>query len=275
MEALILGLLSETSVHPGSGRSLGALDLPVAREAATDYPVVVGSSLKGAVREKAEKAGLEGSEHIFGSQERAGDLIFSDARLLLLPVRSLDRAYRWVTSPHLLERFKRDMLRAGLNPAFEIPRPKIGEAHGEGDASESVFLEERSFKISGNVKQDVIEAVGQLIRHEDTKKRLQEQVLVLADDDFTWFARYGLQVQARNVLEDETKKSKNLWYEESLPPDTLMYSLVAARRGGGLSALKDRLFADADPYLQLGGNETVGHGWFSVNIVANGRGAAK
>ena len=31
---------------------MGVVDLPVAREAATDYPVLVGSSLKGALRDK-------------------------------------------------------------------------------------------------------------------------------------------------------------------------------------------------------------------------------
>ena len=49
--------------------------------------------------------------------------------------------------------------------------------------------------------------------------------MVLNDDDFTWFARFGLSIQARNVLEDGTKQSQNLWYEETLPPDTLLYAL--------------------------------------------------
>jgi CRISPR/Cas system CMR subunit Cmr4 (Cas7 group RAMP superfamily) len=42
----MLGLLAETPVHPGAGRSLGVVDLPVAREEATSYPVIVGSSLR-------------------------------------------------------------------------------------------------------------------------------------------------------------------------------------------------------------------------------------
>ena len=47
MKTLLYGLLAETSIHPGAGQSSGFVDLPVAREAATDYPVIVGSSLKG------------------------------------------------------------------------------------------------------------------------------------------------------------------------------------------------------------------------------------
>ena len=44
MNAAMLGLLAETPIHPGAGRGMGVVDLPVAREAATDYPVLVGSS---------------------------------------------------------------------------------------------------------------------------------------------------------------------------------------------------------------------------------------
>ncbi len=49
MKTLLYGMLAETSIHPGAGQSSGFVDLPVAREAATDYPVIVGSSLKGAL----------------------------------------------------------------------------------------------------------------------------------------------------------------------------------------------------------------------------------
>ena len=95
MNTAMLGLLAETPVHPGAGSGMGVVDLPVAREASTDYPVLVGSSLKGALRDKAE--GAVAAEAIeadvvqdrFGSPEHAGDLLVSDGRLLLLPVRSL------------------------------------------------------------------------------------------------------------------------------------------------------------------------------------------
>ena len=42
MKMAMLGLLAETPIHPGAGRSMGVVDLPVAREAATDYPRVGG-----------------------------------------------------------------------------------------------------------------------------------------------------------------------------------------------------------------------------------------
>jgi CRISPR-associated protein Cmr4 len=37
MKTQILGMLAETFIHPGTGQSVGAIDVPVAREAATSY----------------------------------------------------------------------------------------------------------------------------------------------------------------------------------------------------------------------------------------------
>ena len=59
MKTEILGLLAETSIHSGSGQDAGFVDLPVAREAATDYPVIVGSSFKGALLDRAREEKLE------------------------------------------------------------------------------------------------------------------------------------------------------------------------------------------------------------------------
>ena len=93
--------------------------------------------------------------------------------------------------------------------------------------------------------------------HHETRERLPAQIAVLANDDFAWFARYGLAIQARNVLDDGTKQSRNLWYEETLPPDAVLYAIVMGRGDDALGA-PDSLFPERDPYLQAGGNETVG-----------------
>ncbi|MEW6636479.1 MAG: type III-B CRISPR module RAMP protein Cmr4 [Actinomycetota bacterium] len=259
MNAMIVGMLAETFVHPGTGQNVGAIDLPVAREAATDYPLIAGSSLKGALLDDYRQHDAEGAERIFGKQDNAGDLLVSDARLLLLPVRSLSSAYRWVTCPHLLERFGRDLRRSGENTSFNIPPVASKQALSRGEGK--LFLEERSFTISGEVPEGVATALGSLIPHNETRDRLEEQLTVLSDDDFSWFARYGLAVQARNVL-NNNKTSKNLWYEETLPPDTLMYAVLGERNGknGTLDGVKEKIGA----YVQVGGNETVGQGWFAL-----------
>lgn len=262
MIAAMLGLLAETPVHPGSGRGLGVVDLPVAREGATGYPVIVGSSLKGALRTKSESTS-DDADLRFGERDRAGDLLVSDARLLLLPVRSLTSSYRWATCPHLIERYGRDLTRAGLSPRPTVPAVERGAVLAAGE--DYLYLEERQFSVSSS-PDGLSDAIGPVILHEDTRQRLESQIVVLHDDDFAWFARYGLAVQARNVLADDgSKQSQNLWYEETLPPDTVMYSLVMGRNEDAVAAL-DTLFPEQDPYLQAGGNETVGQGWFAVNV---------
>lgn len=286
MNALILGMLAETFIHPGSGQTVGAVDLPVAREAATGYPFISGSSLKGALKEAAciafgvtdtedqrkNKVRDERINRLFGHQENAGDLLVGDARLALLPVRSLARSYRWLTCPHLLERFNRDTRRAGLaDPLFDVPdMPEKGMALAADPPSTPLFLEERNFIVTAAPEPAVAAALSRLIADGEARKRLGRQLTILHDDDFEWFASYGLAVQARNQLND-LKTSQNLWYEETLPPDTVMYALLAERGKGALEVFPKEL-----RYLQAGGNETVGQGWFAVSRLAApaGKGAA-
>jgi CRISPR-associated protein Cmr4 len=103
-----------------------------------------------------------------------------------------------------------------------------------------------------------------LMPHRPAKDRIDRQLVILHDDDFKWFASYGLPVAARNNLNERTKVSEKLWYEETLPQDTLMYMLLMERFDNSIiklrGMLKDR------PYLQVGGNETVGQGWFALKI---------
>lgn len=265
----LVGLLAETSLHVGAGRTVGAIDLPFAREAATDVPFVPGSGLKGALRDawRQHVGDHEAEQRLFGQHDDAGALLIGDARLLLLPVRSLTSSFRWLTCPLLLERLARDAARANTNVRVQVPAAPTGEhaalAHGEGP----LHLEERTLSIEAPVPEDVITAVSQLVAHEKTRERLPTQLAIVGDDEFTWFARYALDVRARNVLDPETKTSQNLWYEETLPPDALLYALITERPGrssqGALDDLRS-LFGEA-PYLQVGGNETVGQGWLAVH----------
>lgn len=269
MRTLMMGLLAETPLHPGAGQSLGAIDLPVARESTTGYPVIVGSSLKGALKDKAEQAGLSGEEvdAFFGKQVNAGAAAITDARLLLLPVRSLNGHFRWVACPYLLERLKRDALLAGFSVDFEISPVQRGEAIA-ADSPGTLFLEELSFKAIPNDQAiaQIANGLAPLVKHPATIARLVNQLVIIHDDDFSHFASYGLQVSAHNQLNRETKTSENLWYSEEIPTDSLLYALVIARSGleERLGWIK-RLF-EARPYLQVGGDETIGRGWCAISI---------
>jgi CRISPR-associated protein Cmr4 len=273
MKWTILGLLAETPIHPGSGRSTGFVDLPVAREAATDYPVIVGSSVKGALLDLARASGTDEVKaelrNIFGEPERAGALLVSDARLVLLPVRSLTSQYKWVTCPHLIERLVRDNARAGEKESA-TPVPSVESGKYLGPAEGELFLEERQFAHGRAVPHELFVLLKSLIAHASTAERLEQQLVVLHDGDFAWFARYGLSVNARNVLDKDKKTSQNLWYEETIPPDSLFCSLLAERSDNGALASVRGLFK-GKPYIQMGGNETVGQGWFAVKLAEGGQ----
>lgn len=269
MKSIVLGLLAETSIHPGAGRSLGVVDLPVSREAPTGYPVIVGSSLKGSLRDAMERR-LDDQDHpsireVFGHPEHGGNVLVSDARLLLLPVRSLARAFRWVTCPQLIERYGRDRRRAGQ--AGLPPIPTVGKGTALAYGPPHLFLEERLFEVVGEPDPSLVDQLKPLIAAESVGDRLGERLVVLNDEDFAWFCHFGLPVQARNKL-DNDKRSENLWYEETLPPDTVMYTLLLSGKPEALEAVENLVAENG--YLQVGGNATVGQGWFAVTVVRGG-----
>jgi CRISPR-associated protein Cmr4 len=272
----IVSLLAETHIHVGIGQSNGVLDLPIARERTTHYPFIPGSGVKGAFRVwSEERAGL-GSKvtRLFGpgtedgSDLHAGQLLCSDARLLLLPVRCLTDAYKWVTCPALLSRFKRDCARASVT-CGDIPIPAVaeGQYYGPNNKDTWLGLEEREFEYAGDtsgIHPFIAKIVGT-----DLEGFVAQRLVVLSDTDFTWFAQYALPVMARNALdENKTVKRGALWHEESLAPDTIMYVLLAERQNNGKSpgAVADTIAAITDkaPYIQMGGNETIGQGWFKM-----------
>ncbi len=270
MKSAILGLLAETALHPGVGSECGVIDLPVAREVVTGYPVLFGSSMKGCLRDKAEQAWGSTTTlvaEVFGAQDQAGGIGITDARLLLLPVRSLQSHYKWLTCPYILERLQRDAALAGT----DIILPEIDLQPGEVWSSkvEQLFLEELSFTTSEKqqIIQEVAAVLKPLISHDSARDRLEKQLVICSDEDFAYFTGCALQLQAHNCLDSETKTAVGgaLWYAEYIPSDTLFYCLLLARSG------KEDLLADCKTlfanncYIQVGGSETTGCGWCAVS----------
>lgn len=310
----LLGLFTETSLHAGAGQALGVIDLPIQREAHTAWPCVFGSAVKGALRARSKTAALQDIDLIFGPEldkageriEFAGALAVGDARLLLLPVRSLTTHFRWVTCPAALQRFKRDVERMGLKASFATPHPNPLPA-GEGVKSEAwlevpsvapdaalviegngqVFLEEYRFREDSSQAVALGKIASALARlmPDGLAEALKRQLAIVADDHFRHLAEQATPVNAHVRLDDKKTVARGaLWYEETLPPETLLYvglNAVNARKPGSelaadavMTRLRETLFG-AHPYLQLGGNETVGMGWCRVALLPSpsGRGA--
>lgn len=291
-QSALLFLTTETPLHAGAGQSVAGIDLPIQREKHTDWPCVYGSAVKGALRAHAELRcqsdkntliELFGPDHGAAAGERdsshAGALLIGDATLLALPVRSLQSAFKWVTCAQAIERFTRTAQRLGLNN--ELPTPptaKDMEAYGAGD--EKLFLEE--FRLTQK-KHDSIAKLGASIAALSggalNASIVEQRLVVVSDDVFSFLVRNATAVNAHIAIDAQTKTVKKgaLWYEETLPPETLLYVPVTAtasrRKGSEMHASQtlnafSALLPTGKNWLQLGGNETTGMGWCSVGVNA-------
>lgn len=285
----ILGLYAETSLHAGSGQNLGVIDLPIQREAHTGWPCVYGSALKGPLRTLADKASWV--NEVFGPEQKqvgdnphdfhAGALSVGDARLLLLPVRSLTSHFKWVTCPAILERMKADYRRLGKPLNFsEI---KVGKDSAlvpeKAEQQDRLFLEELRFNLQGENLDNVISAVTQLMGEGTMANNLRKQLVIVHNDIFNHLSQYATPVVPHISIDSETKTTTGgaLWYEESLPPDTLLYSALVMQKGRKLDEKNNITSAEAlmkkfsdlveeKKYLQVGGNETTGMGWCRMSL---------
>jgi CRISPR-associated protein Cmr4 len=299
----------ETPLHAGSGRGLGAVDLPIQRERITGYPIIQASSVKGRLRAEVRAANgwkddTPEIEALFGKAGDAGDnfagaIAPGDARILLFPVRSLAGVFAWTTCLHVLQRFARDCALAGMTlPALDsLSSPSPGHALiGKSSALKAgsvVVLEEFSYQ---PVDHDEVGALGEwLAQHalpDNYKKywrsELPKKLVILPDDDFRDFALYATEVQTHVRLNPDTKTVQTgaLWTTESLPTDTLLYAPLMAMKPR--QPAKDDQQAKDDQrmtvdhvlktvetaldgkHVQFGGDETTGQGWVVVKFAFAG-----
>ena len=204
----------------------------------------------------------------------------TDARILAFPVRSLRGVFAWVTCPMVLERFSRDLSLAGLTgwtgPVPEVKHETMLCAEGSPvlmEGSQAV-LEEFEFTRTGEAPTVLEWLAGNAAVDDDARGRLAKHLVVLHDDDFTHFVQYATEVTARIGLDHvkRTVKDGALFYQEFLPPETLMYVLVLAqdsrRPQSGFSAGEMMaVFRRALPgTLQIGAGETIGKGLCRVRL---------
>ncbi|MGC8898787.1 MAG: type III-B CRISPR module RAMP protein Cmr4 [Bacteroidota bacterium] len=304
-QSSVVFLYAETSVHLGGGASLGAIDLAIQRERYTDFPVGASSGIKGAVRDWFEDFGksrnVKADDHwgekitlTFGPEndsasEHAGAASFTDARILLFPVKSLKGVFAWITCPLVLERFKRDLTVAGVKTDWTVPavdqHKVLGTNENQNKTNEGrVVLEEFTFTFESH---DSVSPIAEWLKtnampngdeYKFWKDNLHTHLLLVSDDDFKDFVKHSTEVQARvklNKQKTTTGKDGNLFYQENLPSDSLMYSLVFAQpvlgdkvNGWGLEEEVMGFVKKLDAKrIQIGGNESTGKGIMCVRFL--------
>ncbi len=310
-ENRVLTLHALTFMHPGTGQTTGVVDLPVQREVHSGFPMIASSGLKGSLRDKAERQWGKNAKvnTIFGSEDPklSGALGVTDARILAFPVRSLQQVFVWVTCPMVLKRLKRDLDLAGVTLSNVNLAGAAGHAINDGQAfvpgntlTNPLLLEELRFTVTNNDAHAESAAKAIAALTSSGAGFDSSRLALISNDDFTYLVKNATQVSARIALNERkttTGGEGNLWYEETLPPETILYALIFSNKprrvesdkessggraesgGGGQgngAEIKDAagvakavsdLFPEGDPYLQVGGNETVGQGWCCTRIV--------
>ena len=247
-QAKPLFLIVETPLHAGSGSDLGIIDLPIQREKHTGYPKIEASGLKGSIREIFDSSpGVNSSEIelVFGPERgdlHAGALGFTDARLLLFPVKSVKGVFAWVTCPSVLKRFQDDLSICQLSICqpeihFVDPLPEkntVTNNSGLRVKDDKIVLEEYTFTVKSC---DNCDAVAKWIaknvlppdpNYNYWREKVEQDIVVLSDDDFRDFVTLSTEVIARTKIDSEkgTVARGALWYEEYLPTDSILYSLA-------------------------------------------------
>jgi CRISPR-associated protein Cmr4 len=262
-------------LHAGTGQGVGVIDLPVAREKATNLPFLPGSTLKGTLRDECGDDALR--DRIFGkggdSTGSSGSAIFTDQRLLCLPVRSLFGTFAWVTSPYILERFKRDCENVDVELNLAVPKVEnenclVASNSPLKNDGGKVILEDLDLTVENKDVSEWADWLGKKIfpENEAWQRFFRERFCVVSDDVMNFLSETATEVKARNVLSDN-KTSDNLWHEEALPAETILSGILATVQ---VNAKAEEVFSTVKGLcrkpLQLGGNMTVGRGLCRVII---------
>lgn len=274
MQTHLIFVHALSPIHAGTGQSIDVIDLPIAREKATNLPYIPGSSIKGVIRD-VFNAEHDQKDRIFGSEQQAGDALFADQRLLLLPIRSLYGTFAWVTSPYVLSRFAREAQTSKLRPP-EIKRSELALISQNSVLSyqEKVYLEDLDLEATAGADAWAGWLAKQLFPdNTDWQTILQERLCIVPDEIFNFLVTTATEITARIRLEDETKvvKKGHLWYEEALPAETILAGIVAINDQKGEkneAAVKEAIKQVADlKLIQFGGNATVGRGLCQLTFV--------
>ncbi len=278
MAGRILWVLALTSLHPGVGRSEEAyVDLPVQRDE-FGLPAIWASSLKGAVRAKAEGGLFNNSicvdvsraedcakvKAAFGpkpedASEHSAAVSFLDAKLFAIPARSLKGVWLYVTSPLLFgfAKLYAEALGEGLNLP-QLPPVAPGEvalsdkSYAVGDYA---VINEIRLRVSSQqaprLDLDPFKKVSQILG-------AQPGFAVVSDEDLPRIVRRSLMVQYRVRLKQETKTVEvGPWSEEYIPPFTVFVAGIHCN-GRARTSVKVRIpskdpakkFEDVEKSLQ-------------------------
>jgi CRISPR-associated protein Cmr4 len=278
-----------TPLHIGAGQGLGHVDLPIVREAHTNFPYIPGTSLKGALRNleinqvaraRGEKPsqveerltknkfdqkevdilrlakifGVAGEGAEEGKEVGAGKVLFSDAFIVLFPVKSAKGVFSLTTCPYVINRFF-ELL--GIEQRVnEVPEGKVKVLSTKDHRNlinNKLLLEEFVFEAEESEElKKFVELVGTFV-----EERNKPRIVCVNDTDFMDFVSNYTEVQThiKINLDTGTVKEGALWTEEYIPAESIFaFSLV----------FLEELDFTPPTTFHLGGDITTGKGFVKV-----------
>ncbi|MCD6121242.1 MAG: type III-B CRISPR module RAMP protein Cmr4 [Spirochaetales bacterium] len=273
-------------MHAGSETSLGAVDLPIQREKHTGWPHVQASAVKGALRSHFRQNSSDRHliNYIFGLDDDndktedkpekkdgettpvlPGAISVSDAKLLLFPVRSNIAPFVWITCPAQLKRFKMDMDFIGISQIESIPEVEKDYAIKLTDFkvdNKQIIMEDAVVAIEENKSVLNIDFLNNTFADFDMKK-----IILISDKMYKYIVENATEIQTHIKIDSKTctASAGALRYEELLPADSLLYTVVyydAAFANNDLKAENVRTAVEnsINRFIQIGGDETLGRG---------------
>ncbi len=290
-------LYAISPVHMGAGTATGLIDNPIQRERHTHHPSFAGSGIKGALRHSFEAIGGDAEllHPLFGppsdsQNHHAGAISFGDAQLVTLPVRCLKNGYVYATCPQALARCQRLLALTGQKVAWGDLSAKEGKCVVGNDkllsADNKLHLE--AFEYCAHTDEAIKTIGNELVdrglpdsdEYQFFREKLADDLVILSDTDFGYFAEYATVVESHVRIDDETGTAADggLFYTENLPPESLMIApLLASRSHDEKSKMeaaevmeKIKTIINGCPLLQLGGDATTGRGLVTARVVSGG-----
>ena len=236
----VFKITAKTNLHVGNESSCDftIIDKAIQRDPLTGLPCINSSSLKGAINEYCCKA-LNWKEddliRIFGSDKgkrksdtQKGEAIFFDAKLLYLPQQDDNTLFHFETTTNVVNM---------MNKRVQL------------------FDDTFNYIVEKNVSDRPVVVLA------DKKKKDNQgrEITITADKQFEdKCSDDNLPIIARNVLENG--ESKNLWYEQVLPAETVLYTIIQESSDNLAKALNGQI-------IQIGANATIGYGYCKFELM--------
>lgn len=301
-ETLLL-LRCEQALHAGTGLGVGAIDKPIQRDKSTTLPIIFDSAVKGSIKSKARESkkveDVDDFSQMFGSDNDgsvASSAVFTEAHILLFPVRSARGLFTWVTCPFVLNRFllkghrlnrleqftetiddlDKDDIAFLLSDNFDacaVVKAIPEEVEGRQELKFWSVLEDLCFEVNKNLAlRNVSSKIADMLFDKNEEQywhnHLKNNLILVSNNVFKYYAKYAVEIRTRNKIDINTNTAgdTSLFVVECLPEMSVLYTAVSVFHEKATAFTETYINPLTATKLQTGGSYTTGKGQLNVRM---------